>query len=65
MTYKLHQICGCEICIIPKDIQIYLNIFRKLFVKYLQQNYVWRHTWNSLFITKSATHYKDKVFPFG
>ena len=29
MTSKLRQICGCELFIIPKDIQIDLNIFIK------------------------------------
>ena len=28
MTPKLHHICGCEFCIIPKDMQIYLSISR-------------------------------------
>ena len=34
-------------------------------VTYLQHNYVWRHICNSLFCTKSASHYKDKMFPYG
>ena len=63
MTPKLCQICGCEICIIPKDININLNIFRTRVVTDLQQKYVVRHIHNSLFNTKSAAHYKDKVFP--
>ena len=36
MTPKLRQICGCELCIIPKDMQIYLNIFRTIIVTDLQ-----------------------------
>ena len=63
MTPKFCQICGCEICIIPKDMQIDLNIFRIIIITYLQQKSVGRHTWNSLFITTSDPHYKDKVFP--
>ena len=38
------QICGREICIILKDIQIYLNIIRTILVTDLQQNYVGRNT---------------------
>ena len=40
-----------------------LNIFRIKPVTDLQQNYVGRHTCNSLFSTTSAAHYKDKLFP--
>ena len=32
MTPKLRQICRCELCIIPKDIHIDLNIFRTILV---------------------------------
>ena len=63
MTPKLRQICGCEICIIPKDMQIYLNIFRTILVTYLQQKYVGRHTRNILFSTTCYAHYKDEIFP--
>ena len=62
MTPKLRDICGCELCIIPKDMQIYLNIFRTRRVIYLQQKYVVRHKHNSLFSTTSNAHYKDIVF---
>ena len=65
ITPKLRQVCGCEICIIPKDMQLGSNIFRTIPGIYLQHNSVWRHTHNSLFSTISATHYKDKVFPYG
>ena len=34
-TPKLSHICGCEICIIPKDMQIYLNRFITRLVTYL------------------------------
>ena len=34
MYPKLRQICGCELCIIPKDIQIGLNIFITILVIY-------------------------------
>ena len=47
---------------IPKDLYIYLNIFRKRLVTYLQQKYVGLHTYNSLFSTKNDLNYKDKVF---
>ena len=65
MSHKLRQICGCELCIITKDMYIGLNVFRKIFVTYLQQNYFRRHTHNSLFSTTSVSHNKDKVFPYG
>ena len=65
MTPELRQICGCEICIIPKDMQIALNRPRKIFVTYLKHKYVGRHTCNSLFSTTSAEHYKDTNFPVG
>ena len=47
------------------DIQIYFKRLKARLVIYLQQNYVGRHTRNSLFITKIDAHYKDKVFPYG
>ena len=63
MTPKLHNIFGCELCIIPKDMQIGLNILRKIYVKYLQQKYIGRHTYNGLFSTTSAANYKHKFLP--
>ena len=65
MTLILHQICGCEIFVIPKDIKIDLNRLRTKFVSDLQHNYIGRHTQNSTFSTKSAAHYKEKFFPDG
>ena len=62
---KLRHICGCEICIIPKDIQIDLNRFRTRLLTDLQNNYVGRHTHNILFSTTTAAHNKEKVFPDG
>ena len=62
---KLRHICGYELCIIPKDIHIYLNKFRTRLVTYLQQNSVGRHKNNSLFSTSSSPHYKYKVYPDG
>ena len=56
MTPKLHHIFGCDICIIPKEMQIDLNIFRTIHVTYLQQDYVGRHIHNSLFSTTSSAH---------
>ena len=32
MTPKLIQICGCEIFIVPKDVKIDLDRFRKIIV---------------------------------
>ena len=43
--------------------QIDLDKSRTKLVIYLQQKYVGKHTCNSLFITKSAAHYKEKLFP--
>ena len=40
MTPKLHQSCGCELCIIPKDMNIDLNIFITRLVTYLQHKSV-------------------------
>ena len=65
MTPVLCQICGCEICIIPKDIYIYLNGFITNLVIYLQHNYVGRHTHKSVFSTTSTEYYKQKLFPGG
>ena len=65
MTLRLRQICGCDICIVPNDMQIDLNRFRTKLVTYLQYNYVGRNTRNSEFSTTSATHYKDTVFYYG
>ena len=45
--------------------QIYLNRFITRLATYLQQKPTGRNTHNSLFITKSAAHYKDKLFPYG
>ena len=56
--------CRCKICIIPKDIHIYLNIFKTNIVLYLPKN-KWRHTCNSAYSTKSAAHNKEKLFPDG
>ena len=42
-----------------------LNVFRTILVTDLQHNSVRIHTHNSLFITKIALNYKDKVFPDG
>ena len=47
MNPRLRQICGCDICIVPKDIQIDLNIFITNIVTDLQQKYTGRHTRNS------------------
>ena len=64
-TPKLHQICRCNICIIPKYMNIYLNRFRTRLVIYLRHNSIGRHAQNSLFSTTRDVNYKDKVFPFG
>ena len=39
-TPNLRHICGCELCIIPKDVTIDLNVFIKRLVKDLQKKYV-------------------------
>ena len=65
MNPILRQICGCEIFIISKDIQIDLNIFKTNIVLDLQQKSVGRNTRISLFSTTSAAHYKDKMFSGG
>ena len=65
MTPRLCQICACDLCIITKDMHIDLNRFRRSFVIDLQQKSVVRHTYNSLFSTKTFIYYKDKLFPDG
>ena len=65
MTPRLIQICGYELCIIPKDMQVVLNRLITKIVTDLQHKSVGRHTRNSLFITTSAAHYKEKLFPYG
>ena len=65
MTPRLYHICRCEICIIPKDLQIHLSIFRTEIVTDLQHNYVGINTHNSEYITTNAAHYREKVFPCG
>ena len=37
MTTRLRQICGCDICIIPKDMHIDLDRFRTNIVTHLQK----------------------------
>ena len=58
MNPKICQICGCELCTILKDMQIYLNRIRTILVTDLQQNSVGRNTWNSLFSNTRNAHYK-------
>ena len=65
MTHKLRHICRYELCIIPKDTQLDLNISRTRIVTDLQQKYIRRHTNSSLFSTKSDAHYKNKLFTDG
>ena len=65
MTNKLRHICRCELCVVPKDMHIDLNIFRIRLVTYLKQNYVGIHTCNSLFSTKIYSRLKITVFPDG
>ena len=65
MTPKLRHIYGCDICIVPEDTHIDLNIFITRPVTYLQKKSAGRCKRNSLFCTKSNTHYKNKVFPAG
>ena len=55
MNPKFYQICGCDICIITKDVQIYLNIFIIRPVIYLQHKYVGRHTRN-IFLVLQVMH---------
>ena len=56
MNPKLRQIYGCELCIIPKDMQIDINKFRTIFVTDLQHKYFGRHTCISLLSTTSSAH---------
>ena len=65
MTPKLCQICRYKLCIIMKDIQIDLNIFRKSIEVYTQLKSTRIYTRNILFITIRFAHYKHKVFPDG
>ena len=65
MTPKLFQIRRCELCIIPKDTRINLNRFRTRLITYLHHKSVRGHTRNRLFSTKSALHYKYRVFIYG
>ena len=51
---RLHQICGCDIFIIPKDMQIDLNRFRTNMVSDLKHKSVGKHTLNSAYSTKSS-----------
>ena len=44
MITKLRHICGWELCIIPKDMQIYLNRYRIILVPDLQQESIVRNT---------------------
>ena len=65
ITPILRQICGYQLCIIPKDLHNGLNIFITNLVTYLQQKSVGVHTLNSEYINKSPAHYKKKLFPYG
>ena len=56
MTPKLRHIYGCDICIVPEDTHIDLNIFITRPVTYLQKKSAGRCKRNSLFCTKSNTH---------
>ena len=49
-TNKLRQIWGCDICIIPKDLQIDLNIFRTILITDLQQKSIRRHTYTTVYL---------------
>ena len=60
MTPKLRQVCGCESCIIPKDMYIYLNIFRTRPVIYLQQKSVGRHTRATVYLLLQVMHITNK-----
>ena len=57
-TPKLRQLCGCELCIIPKDMQVDINGSRTRVIIYLQQTSFGIHTFNSLFSATSAAYYK-------
>ena len=58
MTPKLHQICGCKIFVIPKDMHINLNRLRTILVTDLHHESVGRYKSNSIFSTTSAAQYK-------
>ena len=62
MTPKLRQICGCNLFVITKDMQIDLNRYITKLVSDLQQKSVRRNTHNSAFSTISDAHWKDNVF---
>ena len=53
---KSIHICGCELCIIPKDMQTILNKPRTRNVTYLKHSYVGRHTHTRLFSTISDAY---------
>ena len=55
-TPRLHQICGYEICIIHKDIQIDWNRLRTKLLTYLQHKSVGIHTWKSVYSNTIASH---------
>ena len=65
ITPKLCHICGCELCVIPKDVKIDLNRYRRRLVTVLQKKSVGIHTDNILFISTSDVDYKVTVFPDG
>ena len=62
MTPILRQICGCELCIITKDIHIDLNRFRTNIVSDLQQESFGTHEHKISYINTSDSHYNSKVF---
>ena len=64
-TSKLRQIHGCDICIIPKDTQIDLDISRTRLVTDLQQTSVGRQIFNISFSNTRGANNKDAVFPDG
>ena len=61
-TPKLRYICGCNVCIIPKDVHIDLNIFRTNLVIGLQQRYIRRYTRNSSYSTKRSSRCEENIF---
>ena len=65
MNPILRQICGCEICIIPKAMQVDLNRFRTKRVSYSQHKCVGIHTQNNAYSNTSYSYYKEKLFPGG
>ena len=64
MNPRLRQIYIFKYCITAKDMDIGFNRFRTNLVETFQQKYVCRHTFNSVYSTTSASHCKDKVFPY-